>query len=368
MSTTGISIVYRGQLEIERSRIEFIISAASLVCDFIDFIHLSPGIGSDEEDLRAFVSSFPRVRRAEFVSAPMRRSKSARRQLMKLIEKEAPAMVVVGFSAWPFVRGIPCTAWCINGIPEERLLTSPSRFNRAAVRGSWLGAKTVRPHLTVAVSDPMARLIASRTRSRRIVAIPNAVDRSTYQIADGQPPTHLTYQGGGSPWQGLERLSQVWAEIHALDPDVKFRVISTDTRTRVLGRGLPSSAIDFTSAKDAQGVAALLSEVRLGFLYREPTLVNCVSWPMKFGEYLAAGAPVVVSDCGWDLAEIVKKHDAGLVVSWDAPPRTTAYAITEYLIRLDGKRPSGVCTAAQSLDSSMWQQRLAGALQEAITT
>jgi glycosyltransferase involved in cell wall biosynthesis len=53
----------------------------------------------------------------------------------------------------------------------------------------------------------------------------------------------------------------------------------------------------------------------LAFLVREENLVNSVSSPTKFPEYLACGLPVVISPGVGDCTEIVERMGLGVVVS-----------------------------------------------------
>lgn len=362
---SALTVVYRGQLGIERSRIEFILKAACSAAESVDVIQLFPGRGSDEEELRALTSRYPQVRNVTFLPAQLTQVLRVRRVLPKMIAPDAPSIAAIGFSVWAFILGLPVLAWFINGIPEERLLTRATWRDHLAVRISWWGAGRIRAALTVVVSEAMADLIRQRLNSPRVLVVPNVVDRFTYRADEDAAPKYLTYQGGGSPWQGLDHLAQVWGALHRLDGTLRFRVISKDYRTRVLGQELPSSVIDFTAAETPEAVASLLAEAKLGFLYREGSLVNRVSWPMKFAEYLGAGVPVVVTNCGWDLAPLVSLHDAGLVVSWEAPPKETAEALADYLSQIEGTRPPGVAAVAQALDSTPWNRVLADALSDA---
>ena len=365
----AITLVYRGQLDIERSRIEFIVGALCREFDAVDVVHLSPGIGSDEARLHEFLARFPEVRRVSFLPATSRQVLAGRRQLSALVNDDASHVVAVGFSAWPYLVGLHVAAWFINGIPEERLLSSNSLAARTLVRATWWGARAVRSELIVVVSTDMARVVTSRhMRAGRVEVVPNAVDLGTYSTSATGDPVYLTYQGGGSPWQGLARLAHLWSAMYALDDRLRFRVISRDPRTAVLASGLPGDAVEFVSATDAGGVADLLSQARLGFLYRAPSLVNSVSWPMKFGEYLAAGTPVVVTDCGWDIAPLVDRYDAGLVVRWDDPPDHTARTIVDYLDHIGEDRPAGVAGAAASLSTTRWEPVVRDSIRSAVTS
>lgn len=357
-SDRAITLAYRGQLGIERSRIAFLLRAVCAAFPVVDVLHLSPGLGADDAELRTFTAAFPQVRTVTAVAAGSTGLVGARRQVAAALAPDAREVIAVGFTAGPFVPG-RLRAWCINGIPEERLLTTSGGRARAAVRLSWLLASRVRADAVVVVSEPMARLARRRLRPAELVVVPNTVDRSDFAVDDAARPVFLTYQGGGAPWQGLDRLALVWGQLHRLDPALRFRVISRDPRARVLASDLPTEAVDFVASNDPGDIGRWLTEARLGFVFREPNLVNEVAWPMKFGEYLAAGVPVVLTACGWDLQEVVARHAAGVVVDWDAPPARTAAAIHDYLRAIGQTRPAGVASAAAELDERAWVSTLA---------
>ena len=207
----------------------------------------------------------------------------------------------------------------------------------------------------------MARLIEGRIGGATIV-VPNAVDRDTFKTEHEQPRTYLTYQGGGSPWQGLDGLSAIWQALHRSDPSLRFRVISQDDRAKTLADRLPSEVVDIRSTGDPDELASYLSEARLGFLVRAPGIVNEVSWPMKLGEYLSNGAPVAITRCGWDAERLIERHSAGLVIEWAAPPAETAEQIVRYLNQIGPSSPPGVESAASTLDSVVWMRTLRDAL------
>jgi glycosyltransferase involved in cell wall biosynthesis len=61
-------------------------------------------------------------------------------------------------------------------------------------------------------------------------------------------------------------------------------------------------------------VAGYLTGMDLGLLLREPSIQNTFSQPVKFGEYLSAGIPVVVEDGTGEIPDIVAKHNIGYTV------------------------------------------------------
>lgn len=353
---TAATFIYRGQLNVELSRISFLLSAMNEAFDEVDVIHLSPGIGSTEEEFERFARSFSNSRSCTRIEAARFSVLSSRKKVRAALAPDAQTIMGVGFSIGSFLPTSRCDYWCVNGIPEERLLTRDTLRDRIAVWSAWRAAKRLRPDNVVVVSEPMADLIANRIGGRSIT-VPNAVDRSIFRPDETVPPTYLTYQGGGSPWQGLEKLAVIWGELHKRNSALRFRVISHDERAHVLAKFIAPEAIEICSV-DHEEVAGLLQEARLGFLVRARGIVNQVSWPMKLGEYLAAGAPVVVTNCGWDAQRVVERHSAGLVIEWDDPPEVSAAKIADFLNGLDGRRPDGVEDAARYLDSSAWQKLL----------
>lgn len=348
-----VTFVYRGQLTVEQSRLRFLLAATCRAFTEVDAVMLSPGMGATAVEFEAFARVHSNVRSCTFLEAGRWRRGRARRAVRRTIADDAAAVVGVGFSVAPYLPRRSCRLWCVNGIPEERLLHRQGAAERAAVRLAWRSARRCRPGLTVVVSSPMAQLMAARLGGATLV-VPNTVDRSVFRTDPGAPPRYLTYQGGGSPWQRLDRLAEVWQELHRLEPEVRFRVVTQDPRAHVLASHLPPDVVDVQATTDPAVVAGLLREARLGFLLREPNLVNEVSWPMKLGEYLSAGAPVVLTRCGWDAEHVVARHEAGLIVDWDAPPHRTARHILDYLDELGDERPPGVEAAAEELDEVRW--------------
>lgn len=59
-------------------------------------------------------------------------------------------------------------------------------------------------------------------------------------------------------------------------------------------------------------------------LFRPPELVNQLSSPVKFGEYLLSGVPVILSGALEDFATITRTHQVGIVVDEKTPVETVA--------------------------------------------
>jgi len=63
-------------------------------------------------------------------------------------------------------------------------------------------------------------------------------------------------------------------------------------------------------------VSTYLIAADAGLLLREPSRMNRVSMPVKLGEYLSCGVPVIVSRMdGW-VDDVIRDGDAGLAIAW----------------------------------------------------
>jgi glycosyltransferase involved in cell wall biosynthesis len=64
-----------------------------------------------------------------------------------------------------------------------------------------------------------------------------------------------------------------------------------------------------------QEVPRYLAASDVGLLLRDDSIVNRVASPVKFGEYLAAGLPVIITEGLGDYSDAVRTHALGSVIS-----------------------------------------------------
>ena len=64
----------------------------------------------------------------------------------------------------------------------------------------------------------------------------------------------------------------------------------------------------------AQNVPRLLVAADLGLMLRDDSLTNRVASPIKFGEYMAAGVPVIITPRLGDHSESVRRDQLGIEV------------------------------------------------------
>lgn len=147
----------------------------------------------------------------------------------------------------------------------------------------------------------------------------------------------LLYLGGASPWQDPKRIAAAMAATIALRTDVRALILTPDVAefTRRLDEaGIPPRlyAVESHPHDDIAGIAAAAD---VGFLLRDDSIVNRVSSPTKFAEYLAVGVPVVLTSSVSDFAELARSEDVGVVVSADADAKAVGTAVARLLATED---------------------------------
>jgi glycosyltransferase involved in cell wall biosynthesis len=360
------TVLYRGPFQ--GRRVRFLLDSLAAARTPIDFVWLNPGYrdGSSGvgEKLRA---ERPFVGRADEVDGSWR----AFPRVMEMLRRTVPRhddVLGIGFTSLAYARAVRPAhlLWAVNGIPEERLLYDASARSRALVSAMWGAARIgPRPDLTIVVSAPMGRLVERRMPGSRWAKAPTSVDREVFRPPATGARSSMVYVGSGAPWQGVEVLAPIWTELHRRDPSLRFLVVSRDERARALLRDIPDSHATMTAAESPAEVAASLADAELAFLVRLPDVVNEASFPTKFGEYVASGVPVVTTDVGWDVADIIRRTGCGLLVDPFGDPAGTADEILRFraTVAADPTASRAACSrAADELSREHWLASLSAEL------
>ena len=126
----------------------------------------------------------------------------------------------------------------------------------------------------------------------------------------------VSYCGSLAWYQFPEASIRVFRLIKSLRPDAHFFAITTQPeQMRPLLEKAGFSPADYTiRSVPAQEVPRLLVASDVGLLLRDDSLTNRVASPIKFGEYMAAGVPVIVSPRLGDCSESVRSEQLGIEV------------------------------------------------------
>jgi glycosyltransferase involved in cell wall biosynthesis len=128
----------------------------------------------------------------------------------------------------------------------------------------------------------------------------------------------FVYAGSMADWQcGLEMI-RLFASLHRYDNHCRsLLLVPTSDHEKVLHYaekvGLPASAFNLKAVAHDE-VPVQLATGHIGVLLRRYDAVNFVSSPTKFGEYLAAGLPVLMTDSIGDFSQLAESTGTGYVI------------------------------------------------------
>lgn len=124
------------------------------------------------------------------------------------------------------------------------------------------------------------------------------------------------YSGGTSKWQRIEDVLELCLRVSKKSPMARFLFISKDFESIVKmanNKGINRSLFKAFSCEQRE-VAHYLSLCDAGIILRHNNLVNNVASPIKVGEYLLAGIPVLLSSGIGDYSQELPEQKIGLLV------------------------------------------------------
>jgi glycosyltransferase involved in cell wall biosynthesis len=126
----------------------------------------------------------------------------------------------------------------------------------------------------------------------------------------------MVYSGTLSKWQMFEQICDVFLCLKAIEPRAFFLVLSPDSdRVREIFINLNLLETDyriFNITNNELGKYLIVGD--FGTLFREEILLNKVSSPIKFAEYLASGLPVLLTKSIGDTEDICRRNGIGVVI------------------------------------------------------
>lgn len=148
---------------------------------------------------------------------------------------------------------------------------------------------------------------------------PESIVNNDIPKASLHDPIRLVYSGTLDGWTSPELLAKTYRQILEHNTQHNFVLnIYTTSNQELIHKAFNAEGIDsskyFVQRLKADEVAAKLRQNDIGILVRESSVVNEVSFPVKLGEYLAAGLPVIINSALIGAGEFVLKHNVGVVL------------------------------------------------------
>ena len=214
--------------------------------------------------------------------------------------------------------------------PEEYLMTTgkeegaldPAESRQLALLRSQDAEAIRRANAVVCVSKPFKRHLGGGSRT---IVIPNASapiptpsngarDAMRQKLGIRPDETAFVYSGSLAPWQCADATARLFTLLQRHVENVRFVLL---THHAPEGERLAAAAgIERAIVRSLtpEATRALLPAFDVAFLLRERNPVNEVAAPVKFGEYLNAGLPVVLTEGIGDASEWVDSEGLGVVL------------------------------------------------------
>lgn len=185
----------------------------------------------------------------------------------------------------------------------------------------------------VCVSHSMASYIDEEfgAHPEKITVAPCSVNVEAFSISEAERRSArdrlgmgerfvVTYCGGLHSWQKPDECIRIYKLFLKLQRDSVFYAVTTqpDKMWSLLrDHSLEEDQVVVTSVPHRQ-VPEHLSAGDFGLVIREPSLVNKVASPVKVGEYLSVGLPVIATKGIGDMSELIESNHAGMVYQYGA--------------------------------------------------
>lgn len=166
------------------------------------------------------------------------------------------------------------------------------------------------------------------------------------------------YCGSLVGYQRIEHSLALFRQVLELQPAAHFLAVTTSSekmRKAAAVAGLNESQYTIRSVRPNE-VPGILPAIDVGLLLREKCEVNRVASPVKFAEYLAAGAPVIVSAGIGDYSALVREESVGLTLTDHSDHKLSRAELEPFLRNLEvhrdaiGRRCKDLATRSLGFD------------------
>ncbi len=156
--------------------------------------------------------------------------------------------------------------------------------------------------------------------------------REKYLLNDEQKV--VCYSGGLSKWQRINDIIKLFEQIANTDENYRFIFLieqSEYLHEIIMKTTLPINKCIILWCSHEQ-VHKYLSAADAGIIMRENTIVNNVASPIKIGEYLACGLPIIMTRGIGDFGDLVSQIGIGLLLEENGD---MACQVISFMSRLD---------------------------------
>jgi glycosyltransferase involved in cell wall biosynthesis len=163
--------------------------------------------------------------------------------------------------------------------------------------------------------------------SSKIYVIENSFSTKRFKYSSELREYHLSenhlrnkyivvYSGPPVSWQRFDLVLETFKTLKKIKPESYLLIISYDTMINQIVQESGILQQDYSVHNvPASDVNHYLIMGDFGIIFRDERIRSKVCAPIKFGEYLASGLPVLLMDKIGDTAEITRKYNVGVIVN-----------------------------------------------------
>ncbi len=157
--------------------------------------------------------------------------------------------------------------------------------------------------------------------SNSIYVIPCAVNTNLFQPIENKTPNKsivLGYLGTLGSWYLLDEMLDFYKVFLKYYPNSRFKFISKELPSFILdkaqAKGIDLSLFDI-EAVERKDVPKALSNIDIGLFFIKPCFSKKSSSPVKQGEFMSMGIPVITNSGIGDTDQIIRKYKSGILVN-----------------------------------------------------
>jgi glycosyltransferase involved in cell wall biosynthesis len=125
----------------------------------------------------------------------------------------------------------------------------------------------------------------------------------------------MVFSGPSVNWQRFDLVLGTFKELKKIKPESYLLIISYDSRINQIVQNSGILEKDYSIHNLlASDVNKYLIMGDFGIIFGDKRILRRVSAPIKFGEYLASGLPVLLMDEIGDTAVITRKYNVGVII------------------------------------------------------
>ena len=219
----------------------------------------------------------------------------------------------------------------VHGASPDEEEMSGSSAGRIKTMTDWEQEALQKADFRIYVSNRMKHFFEAKYNLPSLphIEVPCCVHSSKFSMTEAQRRAKrlelgiddkfvIAYLGTLSVWQWPDAMFSLFSIIKKMNPKCFFGLFipkhdHEKAKSFIDKYNIPNDSF-FLKEVPHSNIGSFLGAVDAGLLLRKFNPVNLVSSPTKFGEYLAAGVPVIATDGIGDTSEFIHERQIGLII------------------------------------------------------